>query len=341
MYSFLRELLFKLPTESSHYLALDALRCAAKVGASQLLLPRVPAAPVNVMGIDFPNPVGLAAGLDKNGDYIEGLAALGFGFIEIGTVTPRPQPGNPQPRLFRLPQARAIINRMGFNNHGVDHLVAQVQKTKYKGVLGINIGKNKDTPADNAVDDYLICLRKVYAHASYVTVNLSSPNTPGLRDLQFGEPLKQLLDRLKTEQKLLATQYGRYVPLAVKVAPDMAPEDIRDVAGALKNYRLDAVIATNTTIDKSSVQNLPHGNEAGGLSGAPLTKKSTALIAALAQELNGALPIIGVGGIMSGEDAAEKIKAGAALVQIYTGFIYRGPELVGEAVRTFAKLSST
>lgn len=342
MYSLLRELLFRLPTEASHYLALDALQCAATSGASRLLFPRVPALPVNVMGIDFPNPVGLAAGLDKNGDYIEGLAALGFGFLEIGTVTPRSQPGNPQPRLFRLPQARAIINRMGFNNHGVDHLVRQVQKNKAflqkNGVvLGINIGKNKDTSAENAVDDYLICLRKVYAHASYVTVNLSSPNTPGLRDLQFGEPLKQLLERLKVEQQLLATQYGRYIPLAVKVAPDMAAEDIREVAAALKNYRLDAVIATNTTIDKSSVQDFPHGGEAGGLSGAPLTKKSTALIAALAQELNGALPIIGVGGIMSGEDAAEKIKAGASLVQIYTGFIYRGPELVGEAVRATIK----
>lgn len=333
MYSLLREMLFRLPTETSHYMALDALNCAARSGASRLLFPRVPSAPVNVMGIDFPNPVGLAAGLDKNGDYIEGLAALGFGFLEIGTVTPRPQPGNPQPRLFRLPQARAIINRMGFNNFGVDHLVKQVQATKYKGVLGINIGKNKDTSAENAVDDYLICLRKVYAHASYVTVNLSSPNTPGLRDLQFGEPLKQLLDRLKTEQQLLATQYGRYIPLVVKVAPDMAPEDIRDVASALKRYNIDGVIATNTTIDKSAVQSLQYGGEAGGLSGAPLTKKSTALIAALAQELNGALPIIGVGGIMNGEDAAEKIKAGASLVQIYTGFIYRGPELVGEAVR--------
>jgi dihydroorotate dehydrogenase len=332
MYPLLRELLFRLPTETSHYLALDALNCTAKSGLGRLLFPTVPPSPVRVMGIDFPNPVGLAAGLDKNGDYIAGLAALGFGFIEIGTVTPRAQPGNPQPRLFRLPRARAIINRMGFNNFGVDHLVAQVQKSNYNGVLGINIGKNKDTPAENAVDDYLICLRKVYAHASYVTVNLSSPNTPGLRDLQFGEPLKQLLDRLKTEQQLLASQHGRYVPFAVKVAPDMAPEDIRDVANALNNYRIDAVIATNTTIDKSSVRNLAHGNEAGGLSGAPLAQKSTALIRALAQELNGALPIIGVGGIMNGDDAVEKIRAGAALVQIYTGFIYRGPELVGETV---------
>ncbi len=337
MYSLLREALFRLPTETSHYLALDALNCAAKSGMSRMLFPSVPTLPVKVMGIDFPNPVGLAAGLDKNGDYIEGLAALGFGFVEIGTVTPRPQPGNPQPRLFRLPQARAIINRMGFNNHGVDHLVAQVEKTKYKGILGINIGKNKDTSAENAVDDYLICLRKVYPHASYVTVNLSSPNTPGLRDLQFGEPLKQLLDRLKTEQQLLASQHDRYVPLAVKVAPDMAPEDMRDVASSLKSYNIDAVIATNTTIDKSSVQQLAHGNEAGGLSGAPLTQKSTEMIRALAQELNGALPIIGVGGVMSGEDAAEKIQAGASLVQIYTGFIYRGPELVGESVRAITR----
>ncbi len=343
MYSLLRELLFRLPTETSHYMALDALNCAAKSGASRLLFPRVPSSPVNVMGIDFPNPVGLAAGLDKNGDYIEGLAALGFGFLEIGTVTPRPQPGNPQPRLFRLPQARAIINRMGFNNFGVDHLVEQVKKAqpfirKNGVVLGINIGKNKDTPVENAVDDYLMCLRKVYAHASYVTVNLSSPNTPGLRDLQFGEPLKQLLDRLKVEQQRLSSQYGRYVPLAVKVAPDMAPEDIRDVADALKSYNIDAVIATNTTIDKTSVQHLQHGSEAGGLSGAPLTQKSTALISALAQELKGALPIIGVGGIMNGDDAAEKIKAGAALVQVYTGFIYRGPALVGESVKALAHI---
>ena len=341
MYPILRELMFRLPTETSHYLALDALQCAAKLRASALLFPRVPMLPVNVMGIDFPNPIGLAAGLDKNGDYIEGLAALGFGFVEIGTVTPRPQLGNPQPRLFRLPQAHAIINRMGFNNFGVEHLVAQVQRSgsllkRNHTVLGINIGKNKDTPAEHAVDDYLFCLRKVYAHANYVTVNLSSPNTPGLRDLQFGEPLKQLLDRLKTEQQLLATQHGRYVPLAVKVAPDMAPDDIRDVSATLMNYRIDAVIATNTTIDKAAVQHLAHGGEAGGLSGAPLTQKSTALIAALANELKGALPIIGVGGIMCGGDAVEKIKAGAALVQIYTGFIYRGPQLIGEAVKAIS-----
>jgi len=342
MYSFVRNLLFRLPTETSHYLALDALQLAARLHISSCIAKPVPARPITVMGIDFPNPVGLAAGLDKNGDYIEGLAALGFGFIEIGTITPRPQPGNPQPRLFRLPQANAIINRMGFNNKGVDYLIDRVKAAqpflqKNNIVLGINIGKNKDTPAENAVDDYLICMRKAYRYASYITVNLSSPNTPGLRDLQFGEPLKQLLARLKQEQQLLAVQYGRYVPLAVKIAPDMAIDDIREVAAALIDNQLDGVIATNTTIARDAVKDLPHGNEAGGLSGAPLTKKSTEVIRALAQALNGKLPIIGVGGIMSGADATEKFAAGAKLVQVYTGFIYRGPGLVGELVKAVEK----
>jgi len=345
MYSLLRELLFSLPTETSHYLALDALRLAAGCRLGGLLAGRVPALPTRVMGIDFPNPVGLAAGLDKNADYVDGLAALGFGFIEVGTVTPRPQPGNPRPRLFRLPQARAIINRMGFNNQGVDHLVEQVQRSGYykqvqagRGVIGINIGKNKDTPATMAVDDYLICMRKVYRLASYITINLSSPNTPGLRDLQFGEPLKNLLDRLKTEQQLLASQSGRYVPLAVKIAPDMAAPDLREVAGALVDYAIDAVIATNTTIERTAVSALPHGDETGGLSGAPLLEKSTTVIRQLADTLGGRLPIIGVGGIQSGADAAEKIAAGASLVQVYTGFIYRGPALVGDAVRALAAM---
>jgi dihydroorotate dehydrogenase len=337
MYGLLRNLLFCLPTETSHYLTLDVLQLAAKLRVSGLVARSVPALPTTVMGIQFSNPVGLAAGLDKNGDYIEGLAVLGFGFIEIGTVTPRPQQGNPQPRLFRLPQASAIINRMGFNNRGVDYLVGNAVRARNfiernNIVLGINIGKNKDTPAENAVDDYLICMRKVYPHAAYITVNLSSPNTPGLRDLQFGEPLKRLLERLKQEQHLLSTQHGRYVPITVKIAPDMAPADIHDVAAALMQFEIDGVIATNTTIARDAVSHLPHGNETGGLSGAPLTQKSTDVIRALAQELNGKLPIIGVGGIMSGNDAADKIKAGAALVQIYSGFIYRGPGLVGEAV---------
>lgn len=345
MYSLLRELLFRLPTETSHHLALDALQIAARCHLSGLLAGSVPALPTRVMGLDFPNPVGLAAGLDKNADYIDGMKALGFGFVEVGTVTPRPQPGNPQPRLFRLPQARAIINRMGFNNLGVDHLQRQVQRSAFyqqvqagNGVLGINIGKNKDTPAEQAVDDYLICMRKVYRLASYITINLSSPNTPGLRDLQFGEPLRLLLDRLKTEQQLLASQSGRYVPLAVKIAPDMADTDLRDVAGALADYAIDAVIATNTTIARDAVSALPHGNEAGGLSGAPLTERSTQVIKKLADALRGRLPIIGVGGILCGRDAADKFAAGASLVQIYTGFIYRGPALIGEAVRALAEL---
>jgi len=343
MYSLLRSILFGFAPETSHRLALELLDASASAHLSKVLFPTVDAAPVKVMGIDFPNPVGLAAGLDKNGDHIHGLAALGFGFLEIGTVTPRPQTGNPQPRLFRLPRAEAIINRMGFNNLGVDHLVARVQKAqpllqRQGRVLGINIGKNKDTPAQLAAEDYLYSMRKVYPHASYIAVNLSSPNTPGLRDLQFGEPLKNLLDRLKTEQQLLASTHGRYVPLAVKIAPDMAGDDIREVAAALVEFEIDGVIATNTTIAREAVAQLPHGNEAGGLSGAPLTQKSTAVIRALARQLNGKLPIIGVGGTMTGEDAAAKIAAGAALVQIYTGFIYRGPALIGDAVRAIKRV---
>lgn len=342
MYSLLRSCLFQLPAETAHHLALESLQVSARSGLGCLLTPRVPALPCRVMGLDFPNPVGLAAGLDKNGDYIDALAALGFGFVEIGTVTPRPQPGNPQPRLFRLPQAGAIINRMGFNNHGVDYLVARVRASKLyrqqSGILGINIGKNKDTAAEQAVDDYLICLRKVYAYASYITVNLSSPNTPGLRDLQFGEPLRRLLGTLKQEQQKLAAQHGRSVPLTVKIAPDMATDDIHNVAAALREFAFDGVIATNTTIARDAVARLPHGNEAGGLSGAPLTQKSTAVIRELAQALAGSLPIIGVGGIMGGADAAAKIEAGAALVQMYTGFIYGGPALIGDAVRAIAVL---
>ncbi len=333
MYSLIRRLLFLLPTETSHHLSLAAIKWLEKLGLSGLVAARTTSAkPVTVMGIEFPNRVGLAAGLDKNADYIEGLAALGFGFIEVGTVTPLPQDGNPQPRLFRLPAAGAIINRMGFNNYGVDHLVEQVRNTKYRGILGINIGKNKDTPAEKAVDDYLICMRKVYPHASYITVNLSSPNTPGLRDLQFGEPLEQLLSQLKNEQKRLTEEHGRYVPMAVKIAPDMAQDDIEQVAAVFVKLEIDGVIATNTTIERDKVSHLTHGQEAGGLSGAPLTLASTDVIRALAKALDGKLPIIGVGGIMAGEDAAEKIQAGAELVQIYSGFIYRGPELITEAI---------
>lgn len=338
MFVLLRRLLFCLPPETSHHLALAALKLLGSVGLSRLAAPSTPDQPVEVMGLRFPNPVGLAAGLDKNGEYIDSLAALGFGFVEVGTVTPKPQPGNPKPRLFRLPAVNGIINRMGFNNKGVDYLADQVTRARFDGILGINIGKNKDTPAENAVDDYLICMRKVYPLASYITVNLSSPNTPGLRDLQFGEPLEQLLKTLKEEQSVLADRYGRYVPLAVKIAPDMVEEDIQCVAGALRRHKLDGVIATNTTIDRETVKALPHGGEAGGLSGGPLTEKSTAVIRELARSLEGEVPVIGVGGILTGEDAAEKIQAGAALVQIYSGFIYTGPALIRDASRAIAAL---
>ena len=342
MYSLLRHCLFQLPAETAHHLALESLRATDRLGLNCLLAAAPAATPRMVMGIEFPNPVGLAAGLDKNGDYIDARAALGFGFVEIGTITPRAQPGNPQPRLFRLPEANALINRLGFNNKGVDYLVARVRASKLfreqgsvttRGVLGINIGKNKDTPAENAVDDYVFCMRKVYELANYITVNLSSPNTPGLRDLQFGEPLRRLLSELKEEQQKLASQHGRYVPMAVKIAPDMAIDDIDNVASVLREFNIDAVIATNTTIARDAVSHLPHGNEAGGLSGAPLTEKSTAVIRELARALEGKLPVIGVGGVMNGVDARAKIDAGAALVQMYTGFIYRGPGLIGESVR--------
>jgi dihydroorotate dehydrogenase len=283
------------------------------------------------MGLNFPNPVGLAAGLDKNGDCINGLAALGFGFIEIGTITPLPQAGNPKPRLFRLPQANAIINRMGFNNDGVDKLIANVKRANYRGILGINIGKNAVTPIENAADDYLICLRKVYAHASYITVNISSPNTKNLRSLQDNDALDALLNLLKAEQRKLADTHGKYVPIALKIAPDMEAEQVLQIAQLLMTHHIDGVIAANTTISRTGVEGLPHGEEAGGLSGAPVRDKSTTVIRQLAAELQGALPIIGVGGILNGADAAEKIKAGASLVQIYSGLIYRGPALISEA----------
>lgn len=331
MYSLLRPLLFRLDPETVHRLTLGGLEAAYSFGLGSLIAKHPPDDPRTVMGLTFPNPVGLAAGLDKNGDCIDGLAALGFGFIEIGTVTPLPQPGNPKPRLFRLPQAGAIINRMGFNNDGVDALVANVQRADYRGILGINIGKNAATPIEKAADDYLICLRKVYAHASYVSVNISSPNTRNLRQLQDEGALDNLLSQLKTEQHRLADAHGKYVPIAVKIAPDMESEQITQIARLLAQHRMDGAIATNTTLSREGVENLPHGTETGGLSGAPVREKSTAVIRALHQHLQGALPIIGVGGILSGADAAEKIEAGAALVQLYSGLIYRGPALVGEA----------
>lgn len=327
-YTLFRELLFRLDPETAHHLALEALQGALRL---HLLGERQVAAPRTVMGLRFPNPVGLAAGLDKNGDYIDALAALGFGFIEVGTVTPRPQAGNPKPRLFRLTPAQAIINRMGFNNRGVDYLVANVQRSRYRGVLGINIGKNFDTPVERAVDDYLIGLRKVYPHAGYVAVNISSPNTPNLRSLQEHDALLGLLRALKTEQQQLAQKHGKYVPLAVKIAPDLAVEALADIAAILRDQRIDAVIATNTTLERRDVVRLPHGNEIGGLSGAPLTRRATEVVRELHEVLGNDVPIIGVGGIMSGANAVDRVRAGASLVQIYSGFIYRGPALIKEA----------
>ena len=334
LYCLVRPLLFSLDPETAHDLTIQGLARAARSGLLPLAVSKpVACAPRTVMGLSFPNPVGLAAGLDKNGECINGMAVLGFGFIEIGTTTPRPQPGNPKPRMFRLPEANALINRLGFNNKGVDHLIENVQRAEYRGILGINIGKNFDTPIEKAAEDYLICWRKVYAHASYVTINISSPNTQNLRALQDTEALDALLTQLKAEQARLADQHGKYVPLAVKIAPDLELAQIQSIAALLMRHQIDGVIATNTTIARDAIAGLQHAEETGGLSGAPVMEKSTAVIRALHQALDGALPIIGVGGILSGADAREKIDAGAQLVQIYTGMIYRGPDLVAEAVQ--------
>lgn len=338
MYTLARQLLFKLSPETSHDLSLDLIGAGGRLGLNGLLCKQPAALPVSVMGLNFANPVGLAAGLDKNGAAIDGFAQLGFGFVEIGTITPRPQPGNPKPRLFRLPEATAIINRMGFNNMGVDHLLARVRAARYTGVLGINIGKNFDTPVERAQDDYLICLEKVYNDASYITVNVSSPNTPGLRSLQFGDSLKQLLDALAERREQLAVSNGKRVPLAIKIAPDMSDEETALVAAALMESGMDAVIATNTTLGREGVEGLPFGGEAGGLSGAPVLEKSTHTVKVLAGELGGKLPIIAAGGITEGRHAAEKIAAGASLVQIYSGFIYKGPALIREGVDAIAAM---
>ncbi|MEO6145717.1 MAG: quinone-dependent dihydroorotate dehydrogenase [Sulfuriferula sp.] len=332
MYTLLRPLLFRFDAETAHHLTLTSLQLAYRLGLSRLIAPHASSAPVSCMGIDFPNAVGLAAGLDKNGAYIDALAALGFGFIEIGTVTPRQQSGNPKPRLFRLPQAEAIINRMGFNNDGVERLIANVRAARFRGVLGINIGKNFDTPITRAAEDYLTCLQAVYPHASYVTVNISSPNTKNLRDLQSGAALSDLLGKLKVSQTQLAQQHGRYVPLAVKIAPDLDDEQIAEIAQLLRKHQLDGVIATNTTLARSGVEKLPHGDEAGGLSGTPVRDTATRVIGKLAASLAGEVPIIGVGGIRSAQDAREKIRAGASLIQLYSGLIYRGPALIAECV---------
>ena len=340
LYALARPLLFSMDPETAHNLTLPWLRRAAALGLTGLIAKPQPD-PRSVMGITFPNPVGLAAGLDKDGAYIDGLAAMGFGSIEIGTVTPRAQAGNPKPRMFRLPAANAIINRMGFNNGGVDAFVSNVQASRFyqdkQGVLGLNIGKNADTPIERAAEDYLHCLKKVYPYASYVTVNISSPNTKNLRQLQGASELDALLSQLKDAQNRLADQHRRYVPITLKIAPDIDGEQVKTIAEALVRHKIDGVIATNTTITRDAVKGIEHGAEAGGLSGAPVFELSNQVIRALKAELGDALPIIGVGGIFSGADASAKIAAGASLVQLYSGLIYRGPALVRECAAALKK----
>ncbi|MEE9331495.1 MAG: quinone-dependent dihydroorotate dehydrogenase [Methylophilaceae bacterium] len=332
LYSMAKPLLFQLDAECAHDLTLKSLKIVEKLGF--LNLSKTPVCHAReVMGLTFPNPVGLAAGLDKNGAVIDGMAALGFGFVEVGTVTPRPQPGNPKPRLFRIKQAEGIINRFGFNNLGVDHLVENVKAAKYRGILGINIGKNFDTPNEQAVNDYLICMERVYPYASYITVNISSPNTKNLRELQEKETLSALLATLKQSQLKLAQQHGQYVPIALKIAPDLTEAQVKEIADLLMQHEMDGVIATNTTLARGLVKGLPNAEEQGGLSGAPVRNQSTVVIQQLSKILQGTLPIIGVGGIASGADAVEKIAAGASLVQVYSGLIYKGPALINDVCK--------
>jgi dihydroorotate dehydrogenase len=333
VYSLAKSLLFQCDPEHAHELTIKGLAKTQHSPLAALYRRPLIQNPVQLMGLTFTNPVGLAAGLDKNGDCIDAFAAMGFGFIEVGTVTPRPQEGNEKPRLFRVKPAEGIINRMGFNNQGIDYLIENVKRSRYQGVLGINIGKNKDTPIEHGKDDYLICMEKSYPHAGYITVNISSPNTPDLRSLQYGEALDDLLSALKQKQKELAERHGKYVPLVVKIAPDLTSEEIEQIADSLVRFEIDGVIATNTTLDRSLIFDLPHAYEAGGLSGRPVQGKSTEVIAELARRLDGRLPIIGVGGIDSLTAAREKMAAGASLVQIYSGFIYHGPGLIQTLAR--------
>ena len=331
-YPFVRKALFKLDPERAHEVTFQQLRRVTGTPLEWLVRQNVPSKPVTCMGLTFKNPLGLAAGLDKNGECIDALGAMGFGSIEIGTVTPRPQPGNDKPRIFRLVEAEGLINRMGFNNHGVDSLVENVKKSHFDGVLGINIGKNKDTPVEQGKDDYLICMDKIYPYAGYIAINISSPNTPGLRTLQYGEALDDLLSAIKNKQQALQALHHKYVPVAVKIAPDLSEEELIQVADSLVRHNIDGVIATNTTLDRSLVQGMKYCDEMGGLSGRPVQLKSTEIIRRLSQELNGRLPIIGVGGIDSVIAAREKMAAGASLVQIYSGFIFKGPPLIKEII---------
>ncbi|MBK0001879.1 quinone-dependent dihydroorotate dehydrogenase [Erwinia sp. S43] len=331
-YPLVRKALFQLDPERAHELTLQQLTRLSGTPFTALIRQSLPFKPVNCMGLTFKNPLGLAAGLDKNGECIDAFGAMGFGFIEIGTVTPRPQPGNDKPRMFRVVEAQGIINRMGFNNLGVDHLVENVKKAHYDGILGINIGKNKDTPVEQGKEDYLTCMDKIYPYAGYIAINISSPNTPGLRSLQYGEALDDLLQAIKTRQGELQQLHHKYVPVAVKIAPDLSEEELIQVADSLQRHNIDGVIATNTTLDRSLIKGLKHCDEAGGLSGRPVQLRSTEIIRRLSAELKGSMPIIGVGGIDSLVSAREKMEAGASLVQIYSGFIYKGPPLIKEIV---------
>jgi len=341
LYTFARPFLFCLDAERAHDLALTSIDAAYRAGLNPLLALKPAPLPRRVFGIDFPNPVGLAAGLDKNGAHVDALAALGFGFIEVGTTTPRAQPGNPKPRMFRLPEHEAVINRLGFNNGGVDALVRNVERAKFNGVLGINIGKNKDTPNERATEDYLYCLDRVYARASYVAVNISSPNTQGLRDLQEEETLRRFLGALRERQEKLAAQHGARKPMLLKIAPDLSEVEQDGIAAVLLATKVDGVICTNTTLDRTAIAGHRHAGESGGLSGKPLRAKATAVLRGMAQRLDGKVPLIGVGGVTRGADAAEKIAAGASLVQFYSGMIYRGPALIGECVEAIRAQAAT
>ncbi len=331
MYKLISKALFATSPETAHELALEGLRLGHGLGATRLLRKTV-SQPVEVMGLKFPNPVGLAAGMDKNGDYIDALGGLGFGFIEIGTVTPLPQPGNPKPRVFRLTAAAAMINRLGFNSKGVAHLVGRARRRQFQGILGINIGKNRDTPIERAVDDYLYCFEEVYPFADYITLNISSPNTRDLRELQKHEALDELLGTLARRRVELADEMDKCVPIVVKVAPDLDEAAIRAIAAVVQTHRIDGVIAGNTTLDRAGVEGLPHADEEGGLSGAPLRAKADTTLAGLKAALPPEVALIGVGGIMKGEDAAHKLELGADLVQFYTGFVYHGPGLISDCV---------
>ena len=340
MYTPLRPLLFSLEAESAHRLTLYALGVAQRSNLMRWVAQPPPSdLPVRAFGIDFPNPVGLAAGLDKNGEHLDALGALGFGFIEIGTVTPRPQAGNPKPRLFRLPEHEALINRMGFNNDGVEALVRNVEQSLWRGVLGINIGKNKDTPNERAADDYLACLERVYPLASYVTVNVSSPNTPGLRDLQQSESLQRLIATLMDAREKLAVRHGARKPILIKIAPDLDDAQMDAMAAALLGSGINGLICTNTTIDRTGVAGSAHASETGGLSGKPLFEPSTEILRGMARRLGDAMPLVSVGGVLTGSDAADKLAAGAKLVQVYSGLIYRGPWLLTECVEEIRRQS--